>query len=153
MYTEYDQSGALTGLVVEPAPVKDIRMEKQDLGFSYSAPVQGKLSAAFGQGRISFHYGVDLAAAKGTDVSAFADGTVSEVGFDATLGSYVVVSHAGGYSTLYGHCGAIAVSVGSAVSMGEKIAEVGASGRATGAALHFELRDGTTYLDPAQYLN
>ena len=115
--------------------------------------MQGKLSAAFGQGRLSFHYGVDLAAAKGTDVNAFADGTVSEVGFDATLGSYVVVSHANGYSTLYGHCGAIAVSEGSAVTMGEKIAEVGASGRATGAALHFELRDGTTYLDPAQYLD
>ena len=37
--------------------------------------------------------------------------------------------------------------------MSEKIAEVGSSGAATGAVLHFELRDGTTYLDPAQYLN
>ena len=153
VYTEYDRNGGLTGLTAEPAPVKDIRTEKQELGFDYSTPVQGKLSAAFGQGRLAFHYGVDLAAAKGTDINAFAGGTASEIGFDATLGNYVVLSHEGGYSTLYGHCGTITVSEGSTVAMGEKIAEVGSSGAATGAVLHFELRDGTAYLDPAQYLN
>ena len=86
-------------------------------------------------------------------MTAFAGGTVSEVGFDATLGSYVVLSHEGGYSTLYGHCGSVAVSAGDSVAMGEKITEVGASGRATGAVLHFELREGETYLDPAPYLD
>ncbi|MDE7219888.1 MAG: peptidoglycan DD-metalloendopeptidase family protein [Oscillospiraceae bacterium] len=152
VYAQYDQDGKLMGLAVEPAPLKAYRTEKQDLGFDYCTPVQGRLSAAFGQGSNQFHYGVDLAAAKGTDVAAFADGTVSEVGFDSSLGNYIVLSHANGYSTLYAHCSSVAVSEGSSVAMGEKIAEVGVSGRATGAVLHFELRDGDTYLDPGQYL-
>jgi len=152
VYTQYDGSGKLMGLTTEPAPLKDYRTEKQDLGFDYSVPVQGRLSAAFGEINGRFHYGVDLAAEKGTDVTAFADGTVSETGFDASLGNYVVLSHAGGYSTLYAHCGSIAVSEGGSVTMGEKIAEVGASGMATGPILHFELRDGPVYLDPGAYL-
>ncbi len=154
VYTEYDRDGKLAGLAAEPAPMKDIDQEKRELGFDHSAPVQGKLSAAFDRslnGK-TFHYGVDFAVAKGADVTAFADGTVSETGFDGALGNYVVLSHEGGYSTLYGHCGSVTVSAGDSVSMGGKIAEAGASGRATGAVLHFELRDGETYLDPAQYL-
>lgn len=153
LYTQYDSDGNLIGLTPEVAPTKPVSGEKRDLGFDYSAPAQGKLSASFGQNGYAFHYGVDIAAAKGVEVTAFAGGTVSEVGFDATLGSYVVLSHEGGYSTLYGHCGSVAVSAGDSVAMGEKIAEVGASGRATGAVLHFELREGETYLDPAPYLD
>ncbi len=153
LFTQYDANGKLIGLTTEIVPVKAVSVEKRELGFDYSAPVQGKLSTAFGANRYSFHYGVDFTAAKGTDVTAFASGTVSEVGFDADLGNYVVLSHEGGYSTLYGHCGSIAVSAGDSISMGEKIAETGASGRATGPMLHFELRDGGVYLDPAQYLD
>lgn len=153
LYTQYDGDGNLVGLTPEVAPAKAVSSEKRDLGFDYGAPAQGKLSASFGQNGYAFHYGIDIAAAKGAEVTAFAGGTVSEVGFDATLGSYVVLSHEGGYSTLYGHCGSVAVSAGDSVAVGEKIAEVGASGRATGAVLHFELREGETYLDPAPYLD
>lgn len=153
LYTRYDGDGNLVGLTPEVAPAKAVSGEKRDLGFDYGAPAQGKLSASFGQNGYAFHYGVDIAAAKGAEVTAFAGGTVSEVGFDATLGSYAVLSHEGGYSTLYGHCGSVAVSAGDSVAVGEKIAEVGASGRATGAVLHFELREGETYLDPAPYLD
>lgn len=130
-----------------------INQQSTALDFDCSAPVQGTLSMPFGQNGYAFHYGIDLAAARGTDITAFADGTVSETGFDPSLGNYVVLSHAGGYSTLYGHCGSIAVSEGDSVAMGEKIAETGASGRATGSLLHFELRNGETYLDPAGYLD
>ena len=63
-----------------------------------------------------------------------------------------MLSHADGYTTLYAHCGSVVVSQGDSVAMGEKIAEVGASGMATGPVLHFELRSGSTYLDPEPYL-
>ena len=152
VYTEYDESGKLLGLLTDPAPLKSFRTEKQDLGFRYSAPVAGKVSAGFGETNGKFHYGVDIAAERGADVTAFADGVVSETGFSASLGNYVALSHEGGYSTLYAHCGSIAVSEGGSVAMGEKIAGVGASGMAAGPVLHFELRDGETYLDPSAYL-
>lgn len=150
--TEYDRDGRLTGLAADPAPQKDIDRDERMLGFDYSAPVQGSVSAGFGQGKLGFHYGVDIAAEKGADVTAFADGVVSEAGFSAEKGNYILLSHADGYTTLYAHCGSAAVSQGDSVAMGEKIAEVGASGMATGPVLHFELRSGSTYLDPEPYL-
>lgn len=150
--TAYDADGKLAGLTTDSAPTKPIGQGKQELGFDYCTPVKGTLSAGFSQGKLRFHYGVDLKAEKGADISAFAAGTVSETGFDASKGNYVVISHENGYSTLYAHCGSITVSAGDSVTMGQKIAEVGASGMATGPALHFELRNGSTYLDPAQYL-
>ncbi len=153
VHTEYDQDGRMIGLAADPAQVKGGSQEKREFGFDYCIPVKGTLSSAFGPNRHTFHYGVDLAAEKGADVMAFAGGTASEVGFDSTLGNYVVLSHTNGYSTLYAHCSSITVPEGSSVAMGEKIAEAGASGQATGAALHFELRQGDTYLDPAQYLD
>ncbi|MDE7262773.1 MAG: peptidoglycan DD-metalloendopeptidase family protein [Oscillospiraceae bacterium] len=151
--TEYGQDGKLAGLAADPAPMKDIDQSGQELSFDYCTPVQGSVSAGFGQGRLQFHYGVDISAEKGTDVAAFANGTVSETGFSADKGRYVVLAHPDGYSTLYAHCLSIAVSEGDSVAMGQKIAEVGVSGMATGPVLHFELRSGGTYLDPVQYLN
>ena len=98
-----------------------------------------------------FHYGVDLAADEGTDVVAFADGQVYASGESSTLGNYIMLSHAGGYVTLYAHCSRITAAGGS-VSMGEKIAEVGSTGLATGPHLHFELHDGELYLNPIYYV-
>ena len=149
----YDENGDIIGLAADPAPVKAYSLEKQELGFDHCAPVDGRLSNGFGQGANQFHYGVDLVAEKGTDIAAFAYGVVSETGFDAEQGNYVVLTHANGYTTLYAHCGSVSVVEGDRVAPGQKIAEAGASGLATGPVLHFELRSGETYLDPAQYLD
>lgn len=151
--TVYDENGNLIGLAANPMPVKAYSQEKQELGFGHCTPVDGKISSGFGIGENQFHYGVDLAAEKGTDIAAFAYGVVSETGFDAALGNYVVLTHANGYTTLYAHCGSVSVVEDNRVTLGQKIAEVGASGTATGPVLHFELRSGETYLDPAQYLD
>ena len=62
------------------------------------------------------------------------------------------MEHQGDITTLYAHCSALNVSSGQKVSMGEKIAEVGQTGVATGDHLHFELRQGDTYLDPVYYV-
>ena len=85
-------------------------------------------------------------------VLAFADGSVYATGESSTLGNYIMLQHAGGYITLYAHCSRVTASGGS-VAMGDKIAEVGATGLATGPHLHFELHDGGLYLNPIFYVD
>lgn len=137
-----------------------VSMEQALLGFDYCAPLAaGALSSDFGyrehptEGEERFHYGVDLAADTGTEVRCFADGAVTAVGDSSSYGRYCVIAHEGGYSTLYAHCSRITVSSGAAVSRGQKIAEVGETGMATGPHLHFELQREGTYLNPIYYVS
>lgn len=133
--------------------------EARELNFPYSAPLSdGTLTSAFGRREDpngageAFHWGVDLAAPEGTEISCFADGTVGVVAESVLLGKYLTVQHPDGIETLYAHCSAIAVASGDAVTLGDVLGTVGSTGNATGAHLHFEVHDGTAYLDPAWYL-
>ena len=67
-------------------------------------------------------------------------------------GNYVVIDH-GGTSTVYAHMSGLAVSYGQSVGQGETIGYVGATGRATGTHLHFEVYVGDSRVDPAQYFS
>lgn len=135
-----------------------VSLEQAILGFDYSTPVSGVLSSDFGyrehpvEGEERFHYGVDLAADSGTEIDCFADGHVTAVGESSSYGKYCIVAHEGGYSTLYAHCSRIVVTSGTEVSRGQKIAEVGETGMATGPHLHFELQRNGTYLNPIYYV-
>lgn len=132
--------------------------EQRILGFSYACPLAGALTSPFGwredpnSGEESFHYGIDIAGTEGASVSCFADGTVGTVGESAFLGRYVTVNHEGGFSTLYAHCSAVSVSAGQFVQKGSELASVGATGNATGPHLHFEIHDGSEYLNPIYYV-
>ena len=138
---------------------EDVSMEQAILDFDYCTPVCGVLSSSFGyrehpvEGEERFHYGIDLAADSGTAVSCFANGTVTAVGESSSYGKYCIVTHSGGYTTLYAHCSRITVSSGTSVSRGEKIAEVGETGMATGPHLHFELHQDGVYLNPIYYVS
>ena len=135
-----------------------VTAEEHPLGFAYAAPLDGVVTSAFGWREHpdtkaeAFHYGVDIAADEGADVAAFADGVVGVVAESVELGKYLTVHHADGVLTLYAHCSRITASSGSEVRRGDKLAEVGQTGNATGPHLHFEVRDGEDWLDPAQYL-
>ena len=150
-------SEALSYVYTMPALPDNASLEQRNLGFSHCTPVHGPLSSPFGwrehpvEGGGRFHYGVDLAAEEGTDVVAFADGTVYATGESSTLGNYIMLQHQGGYITLYAHCSRVTVS-GGPVAQGEKIAEVGSTGLVTGPHLHFELHDGDLYLNPIYYV-
>lgn len=98
------------------------------------------------------HKGRDYAAPTGTPIYASASGTVTTVSYNSFRGNYVVVNHGNGLATLYQHCSAIYVSVGQSVSGGQNIAAVGATGRVTGAHLHFEVHVNGTPVDPRGYL-
>jgi murein DD-endopeptidase MepM/ murein hydrolase activator NlpD len=86
------------------------------------------------------HKGVDLSAPMGTDIFAAMDGQVVASGRQKDYGNYVAVDHGNGVVTLYAHCNRNYVEAGEIVRRGQKIAEVGRTGNATGPHLHFELR-------------
>lgn len=142
----------------ENLPV-NANLEQSILGFDFCTPVNGTLSSGFGyrehpvEGEERFHYGVDLAADIGTEVRCFAEGVVTAVGESSSYGKYLTVSHENGYVTLYAHCSRVVASSGAAVAEGQKIAEVGETGQATGPHLHFELHQGETYLNPIYYVS
>ena len=148
---------AVSYVYTMPAMPDNASLEQRNLGFDHCTPVHGALSSAFGwrehpvEGGSRFHYGVDLAAEEGTDILAFADGTVYATGESSTLGNYIMLQHRNGYITLYAHCSRVTATGGS-VSKGDKIAEVGATGLVTGPHLHFELHDGDLYLNPIFYV-
>ncbi len=99
------------------------------------------------------HRGIDLNAPKGTDVFASMDGRVVFVGRERAMGNYVILDHGNGVETVYGHNTRNFVQVGEVVRRGQKIAEVGRTGRATGPHVHFELRLNGTRINPMPYLN
>ncbi|EOS64524.1 M23/M56 family metallopeptidase [Oscillibacter sp. 1-3] len=85
------------------------------------------------------HIGADVAALAGTDIFAVLNGTVTEAGFEATLGNYVMLDHGDGLETRYAHCQELCVEAGDTVEQGQIIAKVGSTGLSTGPHLHFEV--------------
>lgn len=87
------------------------------------------------------HSGIDLMAPTGTPVQAALSGHVVFAGNRGQLGNAVIIEHADGRQTVYGHCSRLLVRTGQNVEQGEVIAKVGSTGLATGPHLHFEVRD------------
>lgn len=116
---------------------------------------QGRISSAFGwrehpvTGGAKFHRGVDIAMPVGRDVPAARAGTVTFAGEQGGYGLMVVVNHGDGIATRYAHLSELHVSAGDAVAEGQTLAESGATGRVTGAHLHFEVLQDGEPVDPA----
>jgi murein DD-endopeptidase MepM/ murein hydrolase activator NlpD len=96
------------------------------------------------------HLGVDYVAPAGTPVSALGDGTVRFAAWKGANGRLVVLSHSRGYKTYYGHLSRIArgIRTGARVRQGDVIGYVGATGRATGPHLHFQVAQNGRVLNP-----
>ena len=113
-------------------------------------PGRYKLSSLFGSrpdpftGKRDNHTGTDIPAPSGTPIYAAQDGIVTTVNTNknaSTYGYYCIISHGGGYATLYAHQNQVPiVSEGDSVTKGQVIGYVGSTGRSTGNHLHFELR-------------
>jgi murein DD-endopeptidase MepM/ murein hydrolase activator NlpD len=121
-------------------------------------PIHGWLSAGFGMrpdpftGERDFHPGLDISAEKGTPVLATADGTVQLAAPSGDYGNLVIVNHGYGLTTRYGHLSKYAVWVGKEVKRGEVLGYVGATGRATGPHLHYEILANGKLMNPMQLL-
>jgi len=135
---------------------KNVNIESSSGGYKW--PVAGKITSPYGwrrhpiTRRNDFHSAIDIKAQHGVPIKASKGGKVAYSGWMSGYGQVVVIEHAGGYSTYYGHCSSLLVSKGQSVSTGEIIARVGATGRATGSHLHFELRHGNRPLNPLSHL-
>lgn len=99
------------------------------------------------------HKGIDLNAPLGTDVYAALGGRVVEVGRGRGFGNLVILDHGNGVTTIYAHNRINHVRVGDVVRRGQKIAEVGRTGNASGCHVHFELRLQGQSTNPMTYLN
>jgi murein DD-endopeptidase MepM/ murein hydrolase activator NlpD len=104
-------------------------------------------------GRSTFHTGVDIIAAPGTDVMAAAGGVVATSAQVAEYGNIVEVDHDNGLTSRYAHLSKSLVRVGDVVMKGQVIAKVGSSGRTTGPHLHFEVREKGIPLNPNKFLS
>lgn len=99
-----------------------------------------------------FHNGVDFASPKGTAIYAAYDGVVVAAAYSSTMGNYVMIDHGSGLYTIYMHASKLITSKDKVVVKGEKIAEVGSTGRSTGNHLHFSVRKDGAYTSPWNYL-
>ena len=101
---------------------------------------------------VAQHSGIDFVAKVGTPILAAGHGTVLRAGWDGAYGLTVEIKHAEGYISKYAHAKKIDVTVGQTVTRGQKIAEVGLTGRTTGAHLHFEVLRHGQFVNPMQVL-
>ena len=121
-------------------------------------PVPGEVTSPFGDrvhpifGTVRMHFGVDFDGETGDPIVAAADGVVLFSGWRNGYGNTIMISHGGGWTTLYAHQTDNNVSVGQEVAGGELIGWVGSTGWSTGSHLHFEVRRDGVALDPAGFL-
>jgi murein DD-endopeptidase MepM/ murein hydrolase activator NlpD len=121
-------------------------------------PIKGWITSTMGYrqdpitGGADFHPGLDIAGDKGEPVYVTAAGTVKETGYQNGYGNLVTVDHGFGLQTRYGHLLNYSVKAGDRVKRGDVIGRVGATGRATGYHLHYEVLANGRLLNPLQLL-
>jgi murein DD-endopeptidase MepM/ murein hydrolase activator NlpD len=121
---------------------------------TFAWPVSGRVISDFGAtangGR---NDGINISANTGTPIHAAASGTVSYAGDELkNYGNLVLIKHSGGYTTAYAHADRLVVSRGDVVARGQVIAYAGDTGDVTAPQLHFEIRSGTSPVNPRAYL-
>ncbi|MFJ2897205.1 peptidoglycan DD-metalloendopeptidase family protein [Streptomyces sp. NPDC087218] len=149
---------------VKSAPVAESKAATsapaaQNTGSGYAHPVPGNHTTAYRASGANWssgsHTGIDFPVSTGTSVKAITSGTVVAAGWGGAYGNQVVVKHADGRYSQYGHLSSISVSAGQTVGAGQQVGLSGATGNVTGPHLHFEVRTGPAYgsdIDPIAYL-
>ena len=121
-------------------------------------PTVGWLSSRFGYradpftGSQGLHPGLDISTDKGRPVVATADGVVESAGWNGNYGNLLVIDHGFGVKTRYGHLASFVAKAGSRVQRGDLVGYVGATGRTTGAHLHYEILANGQLIDPFGFL-
>ena len=129
------------------------------LGKLFIYPSPGRITSRFGMrndpftGVRRFHNGVDFANSVGTPVKSAMSGKVAMVGYNPNYGKYIILTHAEGFQTFYGHLETIQVRKGASVKQGQLIGKMGNSGYSTGIHLHFSIFYRGEPVDPFKYLH
>jgi len=152
---------AIGKVPVRTAPAAGTAAPSKGSGAPSVRPVAGSIPAAGGFGSrwvqgcaacSTNHQGLDFAAPTGTAVVAAMSGRVVSAGVFGGYGNQILLQHADGSQTRYGHLSQIGVRVGQTVSAGQRIGAVGNTGVSTGSHLHFEVIIGGTPVNPAAWL-
>jgi murein DD-endopeptidase MepM/ murein hydrolase activator NlpD len=143
--------------------IGEARAINSDLPFfknQFIMPVEGIISGVYGSQRILNgkprwpHYGIDIAAKKGTMIKSSGSGVVTMAEDDLYYtGGTIIMDHGHGISTIYSHLETVLVSVGDKINKGDLIGTVGSTGRSTGPHLDFRVNWFQTRLDPMSILN
>jgi len=121
-------------------------------------PTHGGLTGFFGgrsdpfTGEPAYHQGIDISTEKGQPVLATADGVIESAAYSGDYGNLVVIKHAFGLETRFGHLSAFAVRPGQEVKRGDILGYVGSTGRSTGSHLHYEILVNGRLINPLQLL-
>ncbi|MFP4044028.1 MAG: DUF5930 domain-containing protein [Rhodosalinus sp.] len=120
----------------------------------FALPVKGnyRFTSGFGMRWGRMHKGADFAAAHGSPIYSTADGVVTHAGWLSGYGRLVKIQHEFGIETRYAHMSRIRVKEGQRVSRGDRIGDMGNSGRSTGTHLHYEVRVGGKAVNPMIYI-
>ena len=122
-------------------------------------PCVGRISSDFGERvhplshEVSFHNGLDIAAAEGSEIRACFDGTVEISEYNNSSGNYIIIRHDDKYTSSYAHMSKLMAKKGDTVKTGDVIGLVGSTGAATGPHLHFEIRMKGTPVNPKELVS
>lgn len=141
----------------ETQPEEEKSQEEQDIDYvkqnvSIIWPIKGVITSRFGNRTpteivTANHKGLDIAGNTGDNIVSAMDGTVVQYSEEGDYGKHLRIQN-GEVLTLYAHCSELLVQEGSTVKQGDVIAKVGATGRATGPHLHFEIRRDDRFINP-----
>ena len=140
----------------EPAVVSPVKAtEATGAVPTFRWPVRGKVITAYGaKANGKANDGINLAVPEGTPIKAADDGVVAYSGNELKgYGNLVLIRHANGYVTAYAHASELMVKRGDTIKRGQVIAKSGQSGEVQSPQLHFEIRKGSSPVDPLQFLN
>ncbi len=121
---------------------------------SFRWPVRGRVIAGYGaKTNGKQNDGINVAVPEGTPMKAAEDGVVAYAGNELKgYGNLVLVRHSNGYVTAYAHASELMVKRGDKVKRGQTIAKAGQTGEVGSPQLHFEIRQGSTPVDPTKFL-
>jgi len=121
---------------------------------SFRWPARGRVIAGFGsKPNGTQNDGINLAVPEGTPIKAADDGVVAYAGNELKgYGNLVLIRHSNGYVSAYAHARELLVKRGDTIKRGQVIAHAGQTGNVTSPQLHFEIRKGSTPVDPTQFL-
>ncbi|MEL6337612.1 MAG: peptidoglycan DD-metalloendopeptidase family protein, partial [Pseudomonadota bacterium] len=153
----YGEDARMTELLADLERLSVMQFAAQRVPFA--KPVRGaRMTSGFGprrdpfRKRRSMHNGVDWAGPRGTPIEATASGVVTFVGRQRGFGIVVEIRHAFGFETLYAHLNKARVTLGQRVEKGDRIGDMGSTGRSTGVHVHYEVRLNNRPVNPMTFI-